>query len=343
MLSRLELRGRASSAPRFHLIVLLLLLAVILTACSLAAAPTPTPTAAPKPAPTAAAPAAPTARVATAAQLASAQQNWEAGPHNNTYDLYHGPNTYCARCHSPQNWDPKATVGKAPNCFSCKFPTDKAVRISPQAPLIEEANWKKVGCPVCHSVVNNVVDPKPVIWNNGTQKYDAVASNSALCEKCHTDSLGGTRHKIVLGGGAHSNQIGQSAARPTECTDCHNPHSMKSDCKTCHAAAFAADKQIKGHDAAHAKVTCTACHDATSMKARPIEDKGGLWYTAEVTVAASGAETAARAVSHDFKKAVDCVRCHYANNPWKLSNLAPTPTPVRTPSPATSPVPSPTK
>ena len=325
-------------------VLVLLLAAAVLTACSLGgAAPTPTPTLAPKPAATATpapiAPAAPTAKSVSADQISAIRKAWESGPHNNKYDLYKGPNTYCARCHSPLNWDPKATVGKPPNCFSCKFPTDKEVRISPLAPLIQEADWKKVDCAVCHRVTTaNVVDPALVVWNNGTKAYDAVTAPSDLCGKCHVDSLGGSRHMIRLGGGAHSNQIGQTKQRPEECTDCHDPHSMKADCKQCHAAAFAADKKIQGHDAAHAKVTCTACHDASGMKAAPVEAKGGLWLSVGISVTA-GRESATPAYSHYFARAVDCVRCHYANNPWKLSNLAPTPVP----SPVASPVPSPTK
>jgi len=35
---------------------------------------------------------------------------WTGSPHGNTYDLGKGPNTYCSRCHSPQNWDPASTT-----------------------------------------------------------------------------------------------------------------------------------------------------------------------------------------------------------------------------------------
>jgi hypothetical protein len=54
---------------------------------------------------------------------------WEAGPHANTYDLEKGPNTYCAKCHSPTNWDPAAVVDPPPNCVSCKFPFESEPRI----------------------------------------------------------------------------------------------------------------------------------------------------------------------------------------------------------------------
>jgi hypothetical protein len=257
----------------------------------------------------------------------------------------------CARCHSPGNWDPAAKADPPPNCVSCKFPTDKEVRIAKSNLLIAAADWKKVGCYVCHEVTGTVVNPKIAIWNNGTKKYDAVSSTTQLCQKCHEDSIGGSQHRINLGGGAHSNQIGQTVRRPEACTDCHNPHSMKADCKNCHAAAFAADKKIVGHDAAHAKVTCVACHDATKAAISKVEATG-MWVTGSVGVSMGGGPPSfTAAYSHEFKKAVanaECIRCHYANNPWKLTSLV-TPTPVPTkpagtpvvPAPAT-PSPSPT-
>lgn len=343
---------------RFWLLVLvagLLLGALFVNACAGPAAPAaPSPTTAAVVAPIAVPPKAtqPPAAVKPVVDTAVIQKAWESGPHNNQYDLYKGPNTYCASCHSPGNWDPKATVGKPPNCWSCKFPTDKEVRISPNAPLIKEADWKKIGCYVCHQVKDGVVDPKIAIWNNGTGKYDTVTSTTDLCEKCHTDSLGGSMHKIDLGGGAHSNQIGQVVQRPEACTDCHDPHSMKADCKSCHAKAFPAEKPIVGHDAAHAKIMCVACHDATGKSVDLIPGTK-TFSTGTFSVSKSGGPPSfTPAYSHEFKKAVanaECLRCHYANNPFSLRSLV-TPTPVPTKpsaSPAGTPVakpnPSPTK
>ena len=173
-MARLWHPGPRSSALVVPVVALLLLLIVAVSACSLSPAPTPTAT----PAPKAAATATPVPLLLPLPRPKSHPrskwqprvQAWESGPHNNKYDLYKGPNTYCARCHSPLNWDPKATVGKPPNCFSCKFPTDKEVRISPLAPLIAEADWKKVDCAVCHRGDKaGVVDPAIAIWNNGTE------------------------------------------------------------------------------------------------------------------------------------------------------------------------------
>lgn len=316
--------------------VALLVLVIALAACQSVPAPAPTvvpPTAEPAVAPTTAPPtavpptAAPTAALRTARyDEATAKKLWEAGPHNNEYDLYRGPNTYCARCHSPRNWDPKATVGKAPNCFSCKFPTDKEVRISPQAPLIPEDNWAKVGCDTCHP---DGKGPRLAIWNNGTGQFDPVLTSTQLCEKCHTDSLGGTRHKIRLGGGAHSNQIGTTEHRPELCIDCHDPHSGEASCSnaTCHTDVLKPEKKIEGHDAAHAKVTCVACHDASGM-AVGLDEASKMWTTGTNAVS-RGTTTFTPAFSHDFKKGVECNRCHFEKNPWKLWVPTPTPAPAR--------------
>jgi Cytochrome c7 and related cytochrome c len=340
---RMRHRGRARLSLVVPVVALLLLLAVVLSACSFGAAPTPTAT--PKPPATAtplpAATAAPTAKVISADRISAIRTAWQSGAHNNAYDLYKGPNTYCAVCHSPLNWDPKATVNVPPNCFSCKFPTDKEVRISPKAPLIAEADWKKIDCAVCHRVsANNVVDPAIAAWNNGTKSYDVVASSTALCEKCHVDSLAGTSHQITMGGGAHSNQMGTTTRRPWDCTECHDAHSLKADCKACHAKSFAADTKTPGHDAAHAKVTCTACHDSSGAKAAPVDAKGGLWYSQFTSVSASsGRVSIVSGYSHEIARAADCTRCHYNDNPWKLRSLVPTPTPK----PATAPAATPTK
>ncbi len=307
---------------------LFLVIALALAGCGSTPTPAPPTAEAAEPAPpTSANPTAVPA--APAVDLTTFQQAWESGPHNNKYDLGKGPNTYCTRCHSPSLWDPKATVGKAPNCFSCKFPFDKEVRNAPENPLIPEDQWKPIGCTTCHSTGQG---PEVAIWNNATGSYDLVLTTTALCEKCHTDSLGGTRHKVRLGGGAHSNQIGTTAKRPELCTDCHDPHSGQASCLNCHAEALKADSG-KGHDQAHAAVACVACHDASGMDVGLVEEEN-IWTTGEKSVS-RGQETFTALTSHDFKRSVDCDRCHFSDNPWGL--WVPTPTPA--PAPKATPTP----
>ncbi|MBI5034691.1 MAG: hypothetical protein HZB51_29565 [Chloroflexi bacterium] len=267
--------------------------------------------------------------------LTAIQASWKLSAHSNDYGEGRGPNTYCARCHSPRNWDPKAVPGPAPNCMACKFPFDKEVRKPPANTntFIEQKDWKNIGCDICHQVdAKGVVDPKPAVWNQATGKYDRIASNNELCEKCHTDSLGGSMHKMNLGGNAHTNQIGLSKDRPDLCTDCHNPHSTEASCVKCHSSLT----KIAGHDAAHAKVSCQACHDATSLpsiKAGPKDAKApkGEWITFRLASSGAGGPPSYSAfVSHNLKRAVDCTRCHYPNNAEGLRSLV-TPTVTRPP------------
>jgi hypothetical protein len=298
------------------------------------------------PVPPTQAPAAPTqvpAPVKPVADQAAITKLWASGRHNNTYDLGRGPNTYCARCHSPGNWDPKAVPGKPPNCMSCKFPTDKEVRIATTNALIPAADWKMVGCYVCHETKGTVVDAKIAIWNNGTGKYDQVTSTTDLCEKCHADSIGGSMHKINLGGGAHSNQIGQIVQRPEACTDCHDPHSMKADCKKCHADSFPPAKTTTaGHDAAHANVTCVGCHN--SLPELRVDKVPGTNLISTGTFGSGmggGPPAFTPAYSHEFKKAVVCTVCHFDNNPLKLRSLVtPTPAPAAVTPAAGTPAPT---
>src|SRR5512139_3462523 len=49
-------------------------------------------------------------RTPTASAQSVVWAKWQSGPHGNTYGLDKGPNTYCSRCHSPQNWDPASKV-----------------------------------------------------------------------------------------------------------------------------------------------------------------------------------------------------------------------------------------
>jgi hypothetical protein len=263
--------------------------------------------------------------------LKTIEAAWKSSSHSNDYGEGRGPNTYCARCHSPRNWDIASKPGPVPNCMACKFPFDKEVRKPPPNTntFIEQKDWKNIGCDVCHKVENNVVDPKPVVWNQATGKYDAVATNTELCEKCHTDSLGGSKHKVEVGGPAHTSQIGLTVKRPNECTDCHDPHSQQASCTNCHTLI----SQRPGHDAAHTKVACDACHDASGLRLGPTADNT-KWAAFKLTISpAGGPPTLTQVTSHVLQKTVDCMRCHYEDNPNKLRSLV-TPTATR---PATTP------
>src|SRR5574340_1656291 len=115
---------------------------------------------------------------------------WQASPHGNTYGEGKGPNTWCSRCHSPQNWDPESFIGPPPSCFSCKFPTDKEMRIAAGNPLVPEEEWIGIPCETCH-VMENDVATEGIAWLNPVSNtYEAVKTSTELCEKCHVTTVG---------------------------------------------------------------------------------------------------------------------------------------------------------
>lgn len=244
------------------------------------------------------------ARVPTASAQAAFWAKWQASPHGNTYDLGKGPNTFCSRCHSPLNWDPAAKPDAPPNCVSCKFETDATVRIAKSNPLVSQADWKNIGCEVCHRMENGTVNAALAWYNQATKQYEPVVNATALCEKCHTDT-DVLRHRRDLGKSAHTN---------FQCAQCHDAHTTKASCTAsqCHAKL----SQVPGHDQAHATVSCVACHDAAALSVGP-DAKTKIWTTWRTTEVI-GRKTTATYVSHNLQKSVECARCHFAGNPWKL-------------------------
>lgn len=245
-----------------------------------------------------------------AAALASQiDQDWKASPHGNTYDLGKGPNTFCARCHSPQNWDPAAHPDDPPNCVSCKFAFDSEVRVAPSNPLVPQADWKDIGCVICHPTDDGSVKPEIAWFNTVTGYHETVSSSTALCEKCHTDT------ETIR----HQRDLGQAAHADFTCTDCHDPHTAVASCTAagCHESVGAESPTISGHDPDHAAVTCVACHDASGLDVGPVEGED-VWITFRTTELLGRANTEAYQ-SHAVQRSVMCDRCHYADNAWGLS------------------------
>ncbi len=321
--------------------LLLGLVAALLAACTAASAPpTATPTLPPltaPPAPLTVTPLRPTTTVAplaaapsstpggatrpaapgvTLADLPEAQKpmwaGWRTGPHANTYSLEKGPNTFCARCHSPMNYDAASKVDPPPNCVSCKFPTDPRVRVAEHNRLVPENEWRSIGCEVCHRVENGAIF-KGIAWRDpATGQYQAIASATDLCERCHTDTET-LRHK---------RDLGQAAHRGFTCVSCHDPHSTQASCTAagCHPGPGASLTPPPGHDPAHATVNCVACHDASGMQVGRVKETG-LWTTWRTTELL-GRKTTSPALSHSMQRQVDCSRCHFAGNGWGLSEIA---------------------
>jgi hypothetical protein len=256
---------------------------------------------------------------------------WEASPHGNTYDLGKGPNTYCSRCHSPQNWDPESTTGPPPNCVTCKFPTDEEVRMAPTMGFVEEEDWVGINCETCHIMEGDQSTGELAWLNVRNDEHEPIGNPNELCEKCHLTSDGvswtggtGVTHEIYLGGSAHKNWAGilDDTWRPEYCSDCHDPHTQEPmQCVDCHPSVLTSDDHIKGNNEAHANVNCIACHDASEAEVgpHPDEDMGGVWTTVLSSVDRAGEPTLEAIVSHSVKWNVDCDRCHFAENAYELT------------------------
>ncbi len=260
---------------------------------------------------------------------------WQSGPHSDNYDLGKGPNTYCSRCHSPQNWDPTTRADTPPNCITCKFPTDEEVRMATTMEFVEEADWVGIGCDTCHELDESGNSSGKLAWlNTVTDEYEAVNAPTELCEKCHLTTSGiaatggtGVTHAIALGGSAHRNWAGEwpQSARPQYCSDCHDPHSTEpKQCADCHEDVLTSETHMKGFNQIMlSKVSCMACHDADEMEVgpHPDEEKGGVFATLVSSVSRTGEPVNEYVKSHSIQWQVACDRCHFADNTWDLPEL----------------------
>lgn len=231
---------------------------------------------------------------------------WQGSKHASTFVAdKEGKNNECARCHAPMNWMPTALEDIPAACQTCKF------NVRPPKP-VAKGDWRNVDCEQCHKTEKGVVSQQ-VAWLNAAiaqfdtnaDPYEAVKSSSELCEKCHRDAF-----KIEVGKNVHA---------ALSCTDCHNVHSTAASCMDgkCHAGVLKPGQPIAGHDAAHAPVACTACHDAAGLKVGPTDDRS-QWVVFR-TIDLGGKQMTTPYASHNLKRSVDCARCHFSGNPWGLS------------------------
>lgn len=285
------------------LLLLVIVISVLGAACGAAPAATPTPT--------------PRDDSAIRAALA-------AGVHADIYDLGMGPNTYCAECKSPANWDPQAVIDPPPNCVSCKFPGDTNIRVALGNPVVPESKWQGIRCLTCHPEgESGQVDAAVAWWDPLTDRHVSQASSTELCEQCHRDSgLGTMRQRELADSPGHSDAT---------CTTCHDPHSGAAACADCHneqdtETAFVADcwepYLAEGAPARHTDLLCVTCHDNGGLELRPVdtpdEPYQGQWASWRTGLVAGVIPTNHVWVSHNLSAAVDCARCHYADNPWGL-------------------------
>jgi len=248
-----------------------------------------------------------------------------AGVHADTYSLETGPNTYCAVCKSPANWDPQAVINAPPNCVSCKFESDSAIRVAEGNPIVPEHQWEGIRCYNCHQVdEDGTVQEAIAWWDAATDTYVPQENSTVLCEQCHRDSEAGTMRR--------REQAESVAHADFTCTSCHDPHSGAADCTECHnsgdtdtAFVTACYDRYLAPEAPerHPDMLCQACHDNGGLEVRPVEEPGepyqGQWATWRNTLIAGSIPSNHVWVSHNLAAEVDCSRCHYADNPWGLA------------------------
>ena len=226
---------------------------------------------------------------------------WKSSPHADTFILDEtGQNNTCAQCHAPINWLP-SMEDLPESCYACKF------ELEPPPPTIAESEWLDVPCKVCHKLdkKDNVQPEYAWLEIAPLDEYASVASPSELCLKCHApvDVPG---HGIPQVGGDHPGY---------QCTDCHSAHDTIASCDAagCHDNVIQPSTPIPGHDADHSSVACAACHDGSGMEVGP-DEESGLWTT---FLSSNGDRFAF--TSHNIVLEAKCDRCHFAGNPWSLS------------------------
>jgi hypothetical protein len=274
-------------------------IAVFCSACQgISVVKTPTPTILP-----------PTSTLTIAQQQPVIWSAWTSGPHGSGYDLGKGPNTYCARCHSPTNWDPSAKIDPPPNCVSCKFPHEDTVRIAEGNPLIPEEEWTGINCTTCHIAEKEVPIPGISWFDNATGYNETVTTSTELCEKCHRDTQD-LRYKVVQDDSSHPGYT---------CTSCHDPHTTYASCGSfgCHGDIVSV---ITTYSPFHVDVsdnqTCLVCHPkgmrlhSMEVMQKGIDDCLGCHENLTLPPENLAIATDGHAIYH---KDIQCVVCHDAS------------------------------
>jgi len=304
---------------RWKIIIGILLVGLLLTACQSAPAPAEVQAPVTSPegqpveapvteAPVTEAPAGEAPIEKAPADPEAIEADWKASPHADTFVLTAAnENTACARCHSPVNYIP-TMEDIPPSCFSCKF------EVKPPPPMVAQEQWENIQCSVCHEVKKKKVSAE-ISWLEvpQIQQYAEVASNTELCLKCHT--------KTDVEG--HVGIVVEGDCQARDCADCHDAHSLQASCTNgaCHSDFSQPDTPIAGHDADHQDVSCVACHDGSQLEVGPGEN--GIWTTFLAEVGADGEKIPF--ASHNLVKEATCERCHYTGNPWNLKAPVTTP------------------
>jgi hypothetical protein len=240
----------------------------------------------------------PTPHIATPAEFDAARITWSQSRHANTYDAGMGANTTCALCKSPRNYDPDALAKlAAEDCSACKRePGQPRPDLSGGVP-VAQADWKSIGCDVCHEPVGNSYSTALSFWNAERGVYEPIKTSAELCAKCHAEQHGF---------GVIWEQSVSPAHKGWDCVRCHGSHNAPVKCIDCHD--INTGRGAEAHRQ-HQKVDCTACHDA--MKSVIWQDP----YPDSRFFGRYFPQRTAHALrswpSHNLQTQVDCKYCHH--------------------------------
>jgi len=239
-----------------------------------------------------------TPRAATAGELAIAQAEWAQTAHADTFDDGIGANTTCARCKSPLSWDPSAPAADiALDCASCKrVPGEPRPDLEGGIP-VAQAEWRDIGCEICHEPVGDSYLTSVAYWNNAEQQYESVENVQELCAHCHEGRHG---FEVI------EEQQASSVHNNWECTRCHGPHGEPATCEDCHD--MLAGNAVQDH-LRHQTVNCTSWHDGGQLTITLDSDPASQFYCTYVPI--RYAHTLTSWPSHHLQTEVDCRRCHH--------------------------------
>lgn len=233
--------------------------------------------------------------------------SWEISAHAHTFVVDRaGENSACTQCHAPANYIPP--VDEIPqSCFICKF------EVTDPPPLTSQDIWENIQCKICHEPDRKGNFTAEYSWLEVPilEQYAVVNSSSELCLMCHKQvDLPGHKPPVDLAN-AHADMV---------CTDCHNAHDLQSSCAAsgCHDDVLASGNSIAGHDTDHQNVSCIACHQAGGIP-YGMDDSSGQWLPLIQMKAVDGSNQLLAYASHDIVRDSSCITCHFSGNPWGLS------------------------
>jgi hypothetical protein len=170
------------------------------------------------------------------------------------------------------------------------------------------------------------------------QSYKVGTASKDLCIQCHSEVI-------------EMKEQATDVHSQLDCIFCHDPHALTGSCSnsvchpdvasdldilagiavppghestgtqscaggSCHIVAtqVAFDGRITHISPQHSFLSCAACHDALNLDVGPLENNIH-WDT---WLPAAHGEEAKPFASHVFQREVQCARCHFKDNPWKL-------------------------